>query len=112
MPKADGIGQAKHYLDFSHHVYLVFRYPDGAEALKKEIKKPGSEYNVLDGVGIFFTSDGTQFERLFESVPSRQPSEKAVDQHLELLLSEGDKEKLLELKYKYIVEEVFIPSIS
>jgi hypothetical protein len=110
LPKADGIDQAKHYLNFSHHVYLVFRYDNGAESLKKELEKSG--YNIHDGVGIFFTSDGIQFEMLFESTPPKHPSETAVDRHLEILLSENDKEKLLELKYKYLVEEVFIPAIS
>jgi hypothetical protein len=110
LPKADGIGQAKHYLIFSHHVYLVFRYDQGAESLKKELEKSG--YNIHDGVGIFFTADGTHFDLLFESTPSKQPSETAVDHHLEILLSGNDKAKLLELKYKYLVEEVFIPAIS
>jgi len=110
LPKADGIGQAKYYLDFSHHVYLVFRYEKGSEDLKSELKKNG--YNEQDGVGIIFTADGTNFEILHKSTPKTQPSEKTVEEHLELLLSESDKEKLLETRHQYLIEQVLIPAIS
>lgn len=109
LPKADGIMQAKHYLDFSHHVYLVFRYESGPEALKSDLKR--NSYNEQDGVGIIFTTDGTNFEVLHESKRG-QPSEKVVEEHLDLLLSETDKGKLLEIRHQYLVELVLIPAIS
>ncbi len=110
LPTVQGVSQAKEYLKFSHHVYLVFQYSGDAESLKTELQK--SRYDIHDGVGIFFTTDGTHFQRLYESIPRNHPSESAVDSNLEILLSDNDKEKLMELKYKYLVEEIFIPAIS
>lgn len=110
LPKADGIGQAKYYLDFSHYVYLVFRYESGSESLKNDLKRNG--YSELDGVGIIYTSDGVNFEILYKSAPNRQPHDKVVEEHLDLLLSETDKEKLLEIRHQYMVGQVLIPAIS
>lgn len=108
LPKMEGIAQSKHYQNFSHYVYLVFRFDGNAEALKKVLDKNG--YSSKEGVGIYFTQDGTDFECLFTSHRGN-PSEKNVDEAIEKILSENDKETLLSNKYKYIIEDIFIPAI-
>lgn len=109
IPNTDGIGQAKNYLKFSHHVYLVFKFDGDSESLKVALSKAG--YDSREGVGIYFTRDGINFECLYKS-PQGNPSEKDLDENIEILLSENDKETLLSQKFQYIVKEILIPSIE
>lgn len=109
IPNTDGIGQAKNYLKFSHHVYLVFKFDGDSESLKSALAKAG--YDPREGVGIYFTRNRIDFECLYKS-PQGNPSEKDLETNLEILLSENDKETLLSQKLQYIVKEVLIPSIE
>jgi hypothetical protein len=91
---------------------LVFKYEKTLEDLKFDLNKIGAGHDILSGVGVFVTSDGHSFKRLIEANPDNKPKDLMVDNHLDILLSPDDKEKLLEIKYKYYSEEVIIPSIS
>ncbi len=108
LPKFDSILQAQNYLKFSHQVYLVFCFDGDAEALKIALRK--NQYNPDDGIGVFFTKDKLIFDRLYESKIGN-PLESEVDRNIEMLFSESDKEALLSRKYKYLIEEVFVPAI-
>ena len=110
LPNILDVNQAKNYLKFSHEVYLVFKFDGNAEALKNALNK--IEYNYSkDGIGIFFSQDSVNFECLYEAHRGN-PSEDQVDEKIEVLLSEIDRETLLSRKFKYIIEEVFTPLIS
>lgn len=109
IPNVVGFSQAKNYLKFSHYVYMVFRFEGSSEDLKKALKD--NKFDLQDGIGIFYTTDGIKFEQLYEA-KLNTPSEKELEDAIGILLSENDKETLLKYKYQYLVEDVLIPAIS
>ena len=66
----------------------------------------------LGGVGVFYTKDGVDFKMHKKSIPEKFPSEIDVDEALDILLSETDKEKLLKIKYEHLVSELIVPAIQ
>ncbi len=109
IPQRGGIIQARSYMEFSHHVYLVFKSNLDSEALKIELTKSG--YTTQENIGIFFTRDGVNFTQLYPSKATAATWEK-VEEHIDILLSDSDKERLHDEKYKYLLSELFIPAIS
>lgn len=110
LPNIQDINQAKNYLKFSHEVYLIFRNDSNVEKTKEALEKIGFDY-AKDGIGIFYTADGINFERIYEA-PRTNPAQDKVDAKIEKLFSESDKEELLGYKYEYVIENVIIPAIS
>lgn len=109
IPNKVDVMQARSYTDFSHHVYLVFKSSLDKKTLAAELNRNG--YSTQDNVGVYVTADGINFERLHSSKHTN-PTREEVEKHLEILLSDDDKEKLLDEKYKYLLSEILIPAIS
>jgi hypothetical protein len=102
LPDAKGVAQAKSYLEFSNFSYLVFKYLGTEEELKVALEDPKRKYDSHDGVGVYYTTDGETFKRLYESKPKSQPLPSVSDQYISKLLSPEDKNLLLKLKHDYV----------
>lgn len=100
IPTKIGIAQAKDYLDFSHFVYLVFKDHRDNDAILDYFNEKGLLKNSSN-LGIYVTKDCQNFRELKRAI-RQYPNEKKVDDTLEKILSEIDKNRLEELKNKYL----------
>lgn len=109
LPNISGIAQAKSYRAFSHRVYLVFKYSGSRESLHEQLAQVG--FNPADSIGVFYTMDGVNFELLYESLVN-EPSADSLDDILDVILEDDDKEKIMATLYRYFSESILIPSLQ
>jgi len=109
LPSVQDISQAKNYLKFSNKVFLVFEDNRNDEVIKSELYN-NSGLNPEDKLGIYVSSDRKIFRSVIDAV-IQYPQDHEIDNAIENLLSENDKENLEGKKYEYL-QENFINSIS
>lgn len=109
LPDIVGISQAKSYRSFSHRVYLVFKHSEGREATLNKLRAAG--FKDEDSIGVFYTTDGVNFEMLMDS-NVKEPSPEAIDEILDIILEDVDKEQVMAILYDYFYRNMFLPSIQ
>ena len=109
LPSVQDISQAKNYLKFSNKVFLVFKDDRNDEDIKSELYNK-SGLNPDDKLGIYVSCDMKNFKCIKDAV-TQYPQEQEIDNAIEILLSNDDKEKLESIKYEYL-QRNFINSIS
>jgi len=100
VPSKKDIAQASEYLKFSHQVYLVFKDDRTQDKLWKYFR----ENDIIQQdakLGIYVTNDEKRFFQMKQPI-HQTPSNQLIDESIENLLSEDDKEKLLNMKYRYL----------
>ena len=105
IPDVEGISQARNYLNFSNHVYLVFEDGRSRDLIMDDLHKRG--FNDSDGMGVYIrkNKDSDTFEKI-QNTNSVVPSEWEVENVIEKLLDTDDKNTLLKMRLKYIREHV------
>jgi hypothetical protein len=109
VPNVSGIAQAKSYRAFSHRVYLVFKHTGSRETLHEQLALAG--FNPADAIGVYFTMDGMNFEKLYDSVVI-EPSPDSLDDILDVILEDEDKELIKSELYGYFSSTILIPSLQ
>lgn len=100
IPKKEEMGQARNYLGFSHYVYFVFKDSRPTEEIRNLLAFNGFE--VRSGIGVYVTRDEVEFEKIYDATLNA-PLEHKVDEQLEKMLTESDREKLETWKYEYLL---------
>lgn len=100
-PSPQDILQAKNYLKFSNRAFLIFKDSRNRDELRIQFKNDSYDFGKL---GVYVTKDNKEFKSIFDGELDLLTDEKVIDDHLDLLLSAADKNKLIDLKNSYLRE--------
>ncbi len=100
FPSEMDMAQTKKYLDFSNQAYLVFNDPRSTKEVSDELFTKGL-LKPSDKIGVYYTQDNIEYKRLKKAVYT-QLNEKHVDEAIDELLSDDDKDALKKMKLDYL----------